>query len=479
MKNKLPLFFAVLVVFGSIFYTHTWAANEAVLAAKNNVVRVIALDENGNLGRGTGFAVGNPGEPVRYFVTNSHVVVADPAAGFYPEVIAVIFEDATKDETIFPAQVIYSSENLMPDVAIIDIGTPVNYRQPAKLLPQGNVRETDDVYAIGFPASADDISDGGNETLPSRPENATTSKGIITKLKISNTGTDCYQIDAVINPGNSGGPLVTEDGYVIGINTFKAINGDGTNGAIYIDTLFPLFEQYNVPYTLADLNQKEETPNTPSNTPEPQQPPAANPSSPNQPPAIEGPKETPPASKESRDPTVGEAVLPFIILIAIIGAAGLVIIVIVVAVKKNSRSAYREREMPSQAPPSYPPSPQTPVMPQVQAPPPVTAHPMLVGVSGEYANKKFPLKYGKITIGRDAVSCNVIFNNSTPGISGRHCEVSYNQETKCFAVIDLGSTYGTFTENGQKLTPGMPNMMRTGDGFYLASAQNKFIFMME
>lgn len=447
MGNRLPLFFIVLFVFGSIICTPTWAANEAVLAARNNVVRIVALDKNGNFAKGTGFAVGNIGEPVRYFVTNSHVVVPDVENGFYPAAIAVIFEDATKEETICGARVIYSSENLMPDVAILDIGIAVDYRESAKLLPRGNVRETDDVYAIGFPGTADDINDGGREKLPSKPENATTSKGIITKLIISNANTDCYQIDAVINPGNSGGPLVTEDGYVIGINTFRAIEGNGTNGAIYIDTLFPLFEQYNISYTLADLNRKEEAPKTLDNTPNPKQPSAI------EPPAVSG------------------VMLPFIMLVTIIGILGLVVIIIVVVAKKNSRPTYNEHEIQGRGPENY--------MFQVPVAPQTAKDPVLVGVSGVYASKRFPLQYGKITIGRDAALCNVVFNNNTPGISSRHCEVSYNHEMKCFMLIDLGSTYGTFKENGQKLTAGMPEIIRVGEGFYLAASQNKFIFAME
>jgi S1-C subfamily serine protease len=57
---------------------------------------------------------------------------------------------------------------------------------------------------------------------------------------------DTLQISAPINPGNSGGPTITEEGKVIGINTFK-ITGVGIEGigfAIPIDIAIDEFSSY-------------------------------------------------------------------------------------------------------------------------------------------------------------------------------------------------------------------------------------------
>ena len=54
------------------------------------------------------------------------------------------------------------------------------------------------------------------------------------------------QTNAQINPGNSGGPLITKEGRVVGINTFKLV-GPGIEGvgfAIPIDVALKEFERY-------------------------------------------------------------------------------------------------------------------------------------------------------------------------------------------------------------------------------------------
>ena len=53
---------------------------------------------------------------------------------------------------------------------------------------------------------------------------ATVSIGIISAVRNdSNRSIDVIQTDAPINPGNSGGPMLTMDGKVLGINTFKYV----------------------------------------------------------------------------------------------------------------------------------------------------------------------------------------------------------------------------------------------------------------
>ena len=83
--------------------------------ARNGVVMIatIAQDSQGNTasGMGTGFAIGNPGEPVEYIVTNGHVV---QKAYEYPRIdpsisgkVYVYYSAAENDYVV--GQVVYYS----------------------------------------------------------------------------------------------------------------------------------------------------------------------------------------------------------------------------------------------------------------------------------------------------------------------------------------------------------------------------------
>lgn len=92
----------------------------------------------------------------------------------------------------------------------------------------------------------------------------------------------------------------------------------------------------------------------------------------------------------------------------------------------------------------------------------------LMGISGIHAGAVFPLNE-LLIFGRDKNKCNLIFSGDTQGISGVHCQV--NPVEDGVELMDLGSSYGTFLQNGTRLTPHTPYVLRKGDGFYLADRQ--------
>lgn len=94
------------------------------------------------------------------------------------------------------------------------------------------------------------------------------------------------------------------------------------------------------------------------------------------------------------------------------------------------------------------------------------------GQSGAFAGRRFSIN-GQVRIGRDPGSNDLVYPNGTPGISGRHCVVTLSGGQ--VTLTDLGSSYGTFLANGQKLAPNQPVPLRIGDRFYLGSEKETFV----
>jgi len=95
----------------------------------------------------------------------------------------------------------------------------------------------------------------------------------------------------------------------------------------------------------------------------------------------------------------------------------------------------------------------------------------LIGVGGEHAGAVIPLTE-PIVFGRDKNKCNLMFPDTAQGISAIHCQI--NKINGRVELTDLGSTYGTFLEDGTKLTPYVPQYLSSGQGFYLADRKYSY-----
>lgn len=82
-------------------------------------------------------------------------------------------------------------------------------------------------------------------------------------------------------------------------------------------------------------------------------------------------------------------------------------------------------------------------------------------------------------MGRDPATCHIVFEKNTPGISGRHCQVSYQAADGSFVLTDLGSSFGTYLDHGKKLPVQVPEKLMAGDGFYLCDTNVRFIVAKE
>lgn len=205
------------------------------------------IDENGypvpttGAWSGTGFAVGDPNEPVEFIITNAHVVL--DSYGSQCD-LKVYFSYAQND---FVIPTIYKIDE-QKDIAILKLPAPTDKRTALVLCPSDDVDMNADVTALGFPSISNKLTDNIKYDI----NDVTVTRGIISrKIYQNDTMRSMYQIDAYINHGNSGGPLVNSKGEVIGINS-EGIEGQANvNAAICIDELINIVSRDQIGYVLS------------------------------------------------------------------------------------------------------------------------------------------------------------------------------------------------------------------------------------
>lgn len=207
--------------------------------------------------RGTGFAIGTPGEPVSYIVTNAHVVLDQTAEGIKSidpmmgnmkvdskkaSEVRVYFSKAAND--FMYAQIYMVNEE--KDICVLKLPEPTEKREPLVICKSTDIDMDDDFAAIGFPASSDGFMD--DTSLKYDISDITKTTGGISRKSTDINGVEVYLIDIKISSGNSGGALVNSKGEVVGITTYAV--GD-RNYAIVIDELLNLISRDVVKYTLS------------------------------------------------------------------------------------------------------------------------------------------------------------------------------------------------------------------------------------
>ena len=397
--------------------------------ARNGVVYVqaVAYDDKGSslISSGTGWAIGKPGEPVEYIVTNGHVV---EAGYMYPKQYAnitgginIYFSAAENDYVA--GQVVYYSAPTEKDIAIIKLPSATDKRTALSIRNSSEVEVGETVYALGYPGTAK----VGQDFKTYDQDDITLTRGVISKKMTPNFSTySAFQMDTYISGGNSGGPLVDENGFVVGINSagIEASGIDiGMNYAIVTDELTKILDSERIEYTLAG------------------------------------------GGLSWTQPWFAYVFLP----IGVLALAGGIILL--VTSQKGGQGA--------PAPAGAAAGMGSGKAPARGGRGPVEKRAVLRGVTGKYSGQSFDLLKGKVVIGRDPATCNIVFDKNTPGISGRHCQVVYDPNEDCFIITDLGSSYGTFLGNGKKLTANVAEKLSTGDTFYLCDNANRFVVSKE
>lgn len=143
--------------------------------ARNSVVLVAATvaDDQGNtsMGWGTGWAIGKPGKPVEYIVTNGHVV---EQAYTYPQLytnvqgqLQVVFNAAENDFVI--PEVVYYSAPQEKDIAILRLPTPRKSVSPCSCAlpkPWTSARRLGPWAIRGYPPCISSIAPSARTTSP-------------------------------------------------------------------------------------------------------------------------------------------------------------------------------------------------------------------------------------------------------------------------------------------------------------------------
>jgi S1-C subfamily serine protease len=199
------------------------AVATVVAKALPSVVAIInEFDAQGDQPGGTAGGAGVIIDDRGFIMTNAHLLQ-------FPGRLFVLFNDGD----VQPAQLV-SHDFPYTDVGVIHVD-----KQGLKALPIGDsakLKPGQTVIAIGSPDIDyyNSVSTGVVSAVGRRKE--------LTNVWYE----DLIQTDAAINVGNSGGPLITLDGEVVGINTFRDTGADdplfGISFAVSSRTFAPIVQ---------------------------------------------------------------------------------------------------------------------------------------------------------------------------------------------------------------------------------------------
>lgn len=150
-------------------------------------------------------------------------------------------------------------------------------------------------------------------------------------------------------------------------------------------------------------------------------------------------------------------------MIWIAAAIAVVAVIVIVLVLRKKKAA------PASAPVSVAAPAPAPVIPAA----PVSGNELRFQcTAGAFAGKRFSID-GTVRIGRDPAKNDLVYPGNTQGISGVHCILIMKDGT--LYLQDLGSTYGTFINGGQRLAANQPVALKIGDRFTLGSDRESFV----
>ena len=410
------------------------------------VLTCLDLGEDGWIPIATGscFFVGAKGKDPTNMVTNYHVIsdYVDYGAGELIDFSAGgrsysgrtqirIYFNSDDYVEAFPVE--YDTKK---DIAVLKLEAPTSERKPIALLPVEDSMVGESIYAIGYPGISD--NDYKKATNTWQVSDSTVTNGTISRLiTVSGVGVNVVQTDCAINHGNSGGPIVNSNGEAIAIasaSVSEMYPTDLTATTVYyginVSDVIPILERNSVPYF--------------------------------------------------KGGSFNYLIL-IIIVAAVLVIAGVVVLIIVLtsSKKKAAQQQAAQQQAAQQQAQAARAAQAAKAAQAAQAAKAAQAsasknekYPYLRSYAVQHNGKRIVIRDAQIFIGRNVNVCAVVFKEGTPGVSGRHCSLSYNKATGDFILTDLNSSYGTYLSDGTKLNPGVPYHLRSGDRFYLGDKEN-------
>ena len=206
-----------------------------------NYARSVVLIVNDE-GIGSGVLVNGKGQ----IITNWHVVGSSQDVGI---VIKPNPGEKIKKKDIYLGRVVKVDQ--VRDLALVEVN---NFPKDVAPVPLGKLKTIEiaaDVHAIGHPTG----------------ESWTYTQGIVSQLRagykwVTQPGLQheatVVQTQTPINPGNSGGPLFSDDGNLIGINSFVRKNAQGLNYAVSIRDVHEFIASRSDRIVLKDSKKTDE-----------------------------------------------------------------------------------------------------------------------------------------------------------------------------------------------------------------------------
>ncbi len=148
------------------------------------------------------------------------------------------------------------------DYAVLSLDDTIHNRTPLKLRDSNDLRQTEAVFALGFPGDITNLDaanyfDADDVTITSGHVNKVGNMSFMTVEGGVYDSVNCVESSALITGGNSGGPLVDAEGNVVGIN---AVASDTRNIAVSSKQLIEVLTALGISYTSAGEKTEPDIP---------------------------------------------------------------------------------------------------------------------------------------------------------------------------------------------------------------------------